>query len=53
MEPVEELLPYIEDYLIALVNTRCVDQEELFTKVASMCQARVNRLIALDPERNQ
>ena len=53
MITVEELLPHIENYLIALVNTRFVDQQELFQAVASMCQARANRLAALDPQRNR
>ena len=49
----KELLPYIQDYLESLVNTRHVDEEELFAAVASMCQLRVNRLVALDPDRNR
>ena len=53
MITVEELLPRIDDYLCALVNTRNVDQQELFAAVASMCQKRANRLAALDPNRNK
>ena len=37
---------------MALVNTRYVDEQELFGAVATMCQLRADRLAALDPERN-
>ena len=49
----KELLPYIQDYLESLVNTRHVDEQELFGAVATMCQMRANRLAALDPDRNR
>lgn len=49
----KELIPHIENYLIALINTRYVNELELFEAVASMCQRRVNRLRALDPARNK
>ena len=50
---IKELLPHIENYLIALVNTRYVDEQELFGAVATMCQLRSDRLAALDPQRNR
>ena len=50
---IKDLLPHIENYLIALVNTRYVDEKELFDAVASMCHARVNRLEGMDPTRNR
>ena len=53
MITIKELLPHIENYLIALVNTRYVDEQELFAAVATMCQKRANRLAALDPARNR
>ena len=34
------------------MNTRYVDEQELFGAVATMCQLRANRLAALDPDRN-
>ena len=37
----------------SLVNTRYVDEQEMFGAVASMCQLRANRLAALDPDRNR
>ena len=49
----KELLPFIQDYLESLVNTRHVDEQELFGAVASMCAMRANRLAALDPDRNK
>lgn len=49
----KELLPYIQDYLESLVNTRHVDEQEFFGALASMCQLRANRLAALDPARNR
>ena len=53
MVTIEELLPHIETYLEALINTRYVNEQELFAAVASMSQRRVNRLRALDPDRNR
>ena len=53
MVTVKELLPHIEQYLIALVNTRYVDEQELFGAVATMCQLRADRLSASDPKRNR
>ena len=50
---IKELLPHIENYLIALVNTCYVDEQELFGAIATMCQLRANRLAALDPQRNR
>ena len=50
---IKELLPHIENYLIALVNTRYVNERELFGAVATMCHRRANRLAALDPQRNR
>ena len=52
MVTIKELLPHIEQHLIALVNTRYVDEQELFGAVATMCQMRADRLAALDPSRN-
>ena len=53
MITIKELLPHIENYLIALVNTRFVNEQELFEAVALMCQRRANRIAALDPARNR
>ena len=53
MVTVKELLPHIENYLIAIVNTRFVDEQELFDAVGTMCHQRVNRLAALDVQRNR
>ena len=53
MVSIKELLPHIENYLVALVNTRYVNEQELFAAVATMCQQRANRLAALDPDRNR
>ena len=52
MVTIKELLPHIENHLMALVNTRYVDEQELFGAVATMCQLRADRLAALDPARN-
>ena len=53
MVTIEELLPYIETYLIALKNTRYVDEQELFAEAGAMCLQHANRLAALDPDRNK
>ena len=50
---IKDILPYIEDYIISLVNTRHFDEKELFEAVAELCQRRVNRLTASDPDRNR
>ena len=49
MVTIKELLPHIENYLIALVNTRYVDEQELFGAVATMCQMRADRLRCREP----
>ena len=53
MITIKELLPHIENYLVALINTRYVDEQELFEALADMCQRRANRLAGLDPDRNK
>ena len=53
MVTIKQLLPHIENYLIALVNTRYINEQELFEAVASMCHARITCLRARDAERNK
>ena len=50
---VKELIPHIENYLIALINTRYLDEAELLAAVAAMCNLRLNRIQASDPLRNR
>ena len=49
----QEILPHIETYIEALINTRFLDEQEMFDLVWAMAERRVNRLRALDPSRNR
>ena len=53
MNTIKELLPAIDNFLISLVNTRHINEQELYEAVAKMCNARANRLAGLDPDRNR
>ena len=48
-----DVLVSVENFLDALVNTRHLDEQELYDAVAKMAIARTNRLAGLDPDRNR
>lgn len=49
----KEMLPSIENFIDALINSRYLDEQEMYDMVWHMAQERVNRLRALDPQRNK
>jgi hypothetical protein len=49
----KDVIPSVENFLDALINTRHLDEQELYRFVARMCNARANRLAGLDPDRNR
>lgn len=49
----KEMLPSIENFIDALINSRYLDEQEMYDMVWYMAQERVNRLRALDPLRNR
>ena len=48
-----EMLPSIENFIDSLINTRFLDEQEMYDMVWYMAEQRVNRLRALDPNRNR
>ena len=48
-----DLLESIENFLNALSYSYHVDERELLELTGQMCRARVNRIDALDPDRNR
>ena len=49
----KQMLPSIENFIDALINSRYLDEQEMYDMVWHMAQERVNRLRALDPLRNR
>ena len=49
----KEMLPSIENFIDSLINTRFLNEQEMYDMVQRMAEQRVNRLRALDPLRNR
>ena len=49
----KEMLPSIENFIDALVYSHYMDEQKMFDLVWHMAEQRVNRLRALDPNRNR
>ena len=49
----KEMLSSIENFIDACINTRYLDEQEMYDLVWDMAQRKVNRLRALDPDRNR
>jgi len=49
----KEMLPSIENFIDALVYNHYMDEQEMFDLVWHMAEQRVNRLRALNPDRNR
>ena len=49
----KQMLPSIENFIDALINTRYLDEQKMYDMVWRMAKQRVNRLRALDPSRNR
>ncbi len=48
----KQMLSSIENFIDALINSRYLDEQEMYDLVWHMAEQRVNRLRALDPTRN-
>ena len=49
----KECLVSVENFIDALVHSQYLDEQEMFDFVWHMAEQRVNRLRALDPQRNR
>jgi hypothetical protein len=49
----KDMISSIENFLDALINTRHLDELELWEYVRAFSEMKVNRLRALDPDRNR
>ena len=49
----KQMLSSIENFIDALINSRYLDEQEMYDMVWHMAEQRVNRLRALDPTRNR
>ena len=49
----KQMLPSIENFIDSLINTRFLNEQEMYDMVQRMAEQRVNRLRALDPLRNR
>ena len=53
MTNAKDVISNIEDVIDAVINTRYIDEVEMWEHVKSLAELRVNRLRALDPQRNR
>jgi hypothetical protein len=49
----KQMISSIENFIDALINTRYLDEQEMYDLVWHMAEQKVNRLRALDPDRNR
>jgi len=49
----KEMLSSIENFIDACINSRYLDEQEMYDLVWHMAEQKVNRLRALDPARNR
>jgi len=49
----KQMISSIENFIDALINTRYLDEQEMYDLVWHMAEQKVNRLRALDPQRNK
>lgn len=49
----KQMLSSIENFIDALINSRYLDEQEMYDLVWDMAERKVNRLRALDPLRNR
>ena len=49
----KQMISSIENFIDALINTRYLDEQEMYDLVWYMAEQKVNRLRALDPQRNR
>ena len=49
----KQMISSIENFIDALINTRYLDEQEMYDLVWHMAEQKVKRLRALDPQRNR
>ena len=49
----KEYLESIDNFVSAVINTRFLDEQEMWDQLWAYAEAKVNRMRALDPLRNQ
>ena len=49
----KQMISSIENFIDALINTRYLDEQEMYDLVWHMAEQKVHRLRALDPQRNR
>ena len=49
----KEYLESIDNFVTAVINTRHLDEQEMWDLLWSYAEAKVNRMRALDPQRNR
>tara|TARA_B100001559_G_scaffold279028_1_gene251330 strand:+ start:81 stop:236 length:156 start_codon:yes stop_codon:yes gene_type:complete len=49
----KQILPSIENFVNAVINSRHLDEQEMWDLVWHMAEQKVNRFRALDPARNR
>jgi len=49
----KECLQSVDNFVSALINTRYLDEQEMWDLIWHHAEAKVNRLRALDPLRNR
>ena len=49
----KEYLESIDNFVSAVINTRFLDKQEMWDQLWAYAEAKVNRMRALDPLRNQ
>ena len=49
----KHMLGSIENFIDACINSRYLDEQKMYDLVRHMAEQKVNRLRALDPQRNR
>ena len=49
----KQCLESIDNFVTALINTRFLDEQEMWDQLWAYAEAKVNRMRALDPQRNR
>ena len=49
----KECIQSVDNFVIALINTRFLDEQEMWDLLWDHAERKVNRLRALDPDRNR
>ena len=49
----KEYLDSIDNFVTAVINTRFLDEQEMWDQLCAYAKAKVNRMRALDPLRNR